>query len=124
MKDSVIIVSGGMDSVTLLYEYADSIAIRLIDDFSKELRHIRSLSNEFTITGGIATFHMFALWGDRTAASANGRLAYDALAPNYSPVPGADKGGPLLALASSLKPDLSELLIYPLMRQISMTMMA
>ena len=29
MKDSVIIVSGGMDSVTLLYEYADSIALAI-----------------------------------------------------------------------------------------------
>ncbi len=33
MKDSLIIVSGGMDSVTMLYEYADHIAIALTFDY-------------------------------------------------------------------------------------------
>lgn len=33
MKDSVIIVSGGMDSVTMLYEYRDRIAIGLSFDY-------------------------------------------------------------------------------------------
>lgn len=27
MKDSIIIVSGGMDSITMLYEYKDRIAL-------------------------------------------------------------------------------------------------
>ena len=33
MKDSVIIVSGGMDSITLLYEYADRIALAVSFDY-------------------------------------------------------------------------------------------
>lgn len=33
MKDSVIIVSGGIDSVTLLYEYKDSIALGISFDY-------------------------------------------------------------------------------------------
>lgn len=33
MKDSAIIVSGGMDSVTLLYEYKDSIAVGISFDY-------------------------------------------------------------------------------------------
>ena len=33
MKDSVIIVSGGMDSITMLYEYRDRIAIGLSFDY-------------------------------------------------------------------------------------------
>lgn len=33
MKDSVIIVSGGMDSVTLLYEYKDRIALGISFDY-------------------------------------------------------------------------------------------
>lgn len=42
MKDSIIILSGGMDSVTMLYDYADSIALALSFDYgsnhnSKEL---------------------------------------------------------------------------------------
>lgn len=46
MKDSVIIVSGGMDSVTLLYDYKDSIALGISFDYggnhnAKELRFAR-----------------------------------------------------------------------------------
>ena len=33
MKDSVLIVSGGMDSITMLYEYCDRIAIGLSFDY-------------------------------------------------------------------------------------------
>lgn len=33
MKDSIIILSGGMDSVTMLYDYADSIAVALSFDY-------------------------------------------------------------------------------------------
>ena len=33
MKDSLIVVSGGMDSVTLLYEYADQIALAVTFDY-------------------------------------------------------------------------------------------
>ncbi len=33
MKDSLIIVSGGMDSVTMMYEYADSIALAVSFDY-------------------------------------------------------------------------------------------
>ena len=34
MKDSIIIVSGGMDSVTLLYDYKDRIALGISFDYS------------------------------------------------------------------------------------------
>ena len=33
MKDSLIVVSGGMDSVTLLYEYAECIALAVSFDY-------------------------------------------------------------------------------------------
>ena len=33
MKDSVIVLSGGMDSVTMLYEYQDRIAFALSFDY-------------------------------------------------------------------------------------------
>ena len=32
-KDSVIIISGGMDSTTLLYEYQDRIALAITFDY-------------------------------------------------------------------------------------------
>ena len=33
MKDSVIIVSGGMDSITMLYEFKDRIALGISFDY-------------------------------------------------------------------------------------------
>ena len=33
MKDSLIVVSGGMDSITLLYEYADHIELAVFFDY-------------------------------------------------------------------------------------------
>lgn len=33
MKDFLIIVSGGMDSITLLHEYEDSIAMAITFDY-------------------------------------------------------------------------------------------
>lgn len=58
MKDSIIILSGGMDSVTMLYDYADSIALALSFDYGsnhnrKELPladyHCRKLGIEHII---------------------------------------------------------------------------
>lgn len=58
MKDSIIILSGGMDSVTMLYDYADSIAVALSFDYGsnhnrKELPfavyHCRQLGIEHII---------------------------------------------------------------------------
>lgn len=58
MKDSIIILSGGMDSVTMLYDFADRIAVALSFDYgsnhnSKELPfaayHCRQLGIEHII---------------------------------------------------------------------------
>ena len=58
MKDSIIILSGGMDSVTMLYDYADRIALALSFDYGsnhnrKELPlaayHCRQLGIEHII---------------------------------------------------------------------------
>ena len=39
MKDSLIVVSGGMDSITLLYEYADRIALAVSFDYEANHNH-------------------------------------------------------------------------------------
>ena len=39
MKDSLIVVSGGMDSITLLYEYADRIALAVSFDYGANHRN-------------------------------------------------------------------------------------
>lgn len=91
-------------------EEVDGIGKRLLSDYSGKIKELRMRSDRILVTGGIGTFHMYAMWGNEIGASANGRYAYDALAPNYSPVPGKDKKGPLSVLLSSAKSDLSELI--------------
>ena len=39
MKDSLIVVSGGMDSITLLYECADRIALAVSFDYGANHNH-------------------------------------------------------------------------------------
>ena len=39
MKDSLIVVSGGLDSITLLYEYADRIALAVSFDYGANHNH-------------------------------------------------------------------------------------
>ena len=88
----------------------DEMVKRVLSDFTEKLHEIRGKYKEIYWTGGIGTFHMYALWGNMTHASANGRKACEPLAPNYSPVPGFDKKGPLAVIRSVTKPDLTEFL--------------
>lgn len=88
----------------------DELAVRFLRDYSSKIRELRGRNEKIILTGGIGTFHVYAALGDMTGASANGRWAYDALAPNYSPVPGSDQKGPLCVIKSATKADLSELM--------------
>lgn len=91
-------------------DYTDDIGDKLLHDFTDELRELRKKSDKIELLGGVGTFHVYAALGNMTGASADGRYAYDALAPNYSPVPGTDIKGPLSAILSSVKPDLTDLM--------------
>ena len=54
MKDSLIVVSGGMDSVTLMHEYKDSIAIAITFDYgSKHSEHEISCAKDHCALLGI-----------------------------------------------------------------------
>ncbi len=87
--------------------YVDEIAVRLINDYSLMLSEVQKENKNIVFTGGIGTFHMYALWGNNTGATPNGRHAFEPVAPNYSPVPGTNINGPLAAIISSSKADLS-----------------
>ena len=89
-------------------DYADDVLARILNDVSVKLRELRNKTTKIELMGGIGTFHVYGMWGDITAASANGRYNYEALAPNFSPVPSCDKKGPLSVIKSSTKADLSE----------------
>ena len=53
MKDSIIILSGGLDSTTMLYDYADSIALALSFDYG---------SNHNKKELAFAVYHCNQLW--------------------------------------------------------------
>lgn len=91
-------------------EGPDALAVHFLRDYSAKVRELRSRNKKIVLTGGIGTFHIYAALGNMTGASANGRWAYDALAPNYSPVPGNEQKGPLCVIKSATKADLSELM--------------
>lgn len=88
----------------------DKIGVKLISDFCSKIRELRQKYRHIIWTGGIGTFHMYAKWGENISATPNGRYAYDALAPNYSPVPGCDNNGPLAVLKSASKADLRDMM--------------
>lgn len=88
----------------------DKIGVKFVADFCKKIRELRKKYKHIIWTGGIGTFHMYAKWGENISATPNGRYAYDALAPNYSPVPGCDNNGPLAVLKSASKADLRDMM--------------
>lgn len=89
-------------------EEPDAMAVRFLADYAEKIRELRRRSEKIILIAGIGTFHIYASLGNGTSASANGRYAYDAIAPNYSPVPGMKNKGPLSMIKSAVKADLSE----------------
>ena len=86
----------------------DQLAVKVLKDYSDKLIELRGRTDAIVLTGGIGTFHVYSSLGDDIGASANGRKAWDALAPNYSPVTWINNKGPLLSIISATKADLSE----------------
>lgn len=89
-------------------DYVDEIAVRLLKDFEDRVQTWQGKHPKIKYPCGIGTFENYAVLGRDTAASANGRHNWDALAPNYSPVSGSDLNGPLSVLKSISKPDLKK----------------
>lgn len=87
-------------------DYVDEIAVRLLKDFEDHVQQWQGKHPKIKYPCGIGTFENYAVLGRDTAASANGRTNWEALAPNYSPVSGRDLNGPLSVLKSISKPDL------------------
>lgn len=87
-------------------DYADSIAVRLLKDFESRVETWRGKTTLMMYPVGIGTFENYAVIGRDIGASADGRGFGDALASNYSPVPGVDVNGPTAIFNSISKPDL------------------
>jgi len=90
---------------------SDCLAEHILHDYTTKLQELREKDCRIILVGGIGTFHFYPQFGREVAASANGRYSYEAIAPNYSPVPGFDKNGPTSVIKSITKPDLQELFV-------------
>lgn len=84
----------------------DSLAVKLLADFEERVQFWRRSQNRLRLSCGIGTFESYAHLGRTIGASADGRLAKDALASNYSPFFGRDTEGPTAVFKSATKPEL------------------
>lgn len=84
----------------------DEIAIRVLNDFADYVSEWNRKNTRIYFVSGIGTFENYAALGRDISATPDGRYKGDALAPNYSPMPGVDVNGPTAAIKSATKPDL------------------
>jgi len=84
----------------------DDIAVRVLNDFADYVTEWNNKHTRIYFVSGIGTFENYAALGRDISATPDGRYRGDALAPNYSPMPGVDINGPTAAIKSATKPDL------------------
>lgn len=88
--------------------YADELAGRVLRDIEQASRRVQERigHGNLVIGLGIATFETYMSIGYNIGASANGRLARESVASNFSPTLGMDLAGPTAAVKSVCAPDL------------------
>lgn len=86
----------------------DGFAVKMLQDFEGYVDVWNKEDHPIKFPCGIGTFENYAALGRDIAASADGRYFGEALAPNYSPQPGADINGPTAAIKSCCRPNLSK----------------
>lgn len=89
-------------------EEVDEFGVKMLKDFEEFVEVWNKEDHPVKFPCGIGTFENYAALGRDVSASADGRYFGEALAPNYSPQPGADINGPTAAIKSSVKPNLSK----------------
>lgn len=90
-------------------EEADEVGMRLTRDYAKLMEEIDKKHPEMKFMPGIGTFSWYIAVGNGTGASADGRLAEEAVASNFSPSAGAMTRGITGALLSFSKMNLDVL---------------
>jgi formate C-acetyltransferase len=86
--------------------FVDDIAVRVLKDFEDRVQLWNRKQSKILYPVGIGTFENYAVLGRGVGASPDGRFAKGPLAPNYSPVAGADGNGPTAAFKSVTRPEL------------------
>ncbi|MDD4584037.1 MAG: pyruvate formate lyase family protein, partial [Eubacteriales bacterium] len=84
----------------------DDIAIRVLNDFADHVSEWNEKEERIFFVSGIGTFENYAALGRDIGATPDGRYKGDALAPNFSPMPGVDINGPTATIKSATKSDL------------------
>ncbi len=84
----------------------DDLARLSLTDFSKGVEVWNRKQDKILFNCGIGTFENYAALGRPIGASPSGRLAKEALAPNYTPAPGVDTNGPTAVIKSITYSDL------------------
>ncbi len=87
-------------------EYVDELARQATADFARGVEAWNRRQDKILFSCGIGTFENYAALGRPIGASPSGRFAKDALASNYSPVPGVDIQGPTAVIKSITNSDL------------------
>jgi formate C-acetyltransferase len=95
-------------------DYADLLARRVLDDFVdlvefEVAQHPCPPEVAIQFPPAAGTFEMYRIIGNKLGASADGRTPGQPIASNVSPMPGADHEGPLAALRSYAKLNLTRL---------------
>lgn len=90
-------------------DYVDSIGVEFLSYYCDLFDEWNRKVDWITFAPGIGTFENYPRLGYVCGASADGRLAQEAIASNYSPSVGMDRNGPTAVLKSSTKFDLERL---------------
>lgn len=90
--------------------YVDSIAAMILEDVESIIDSVRGRYDypKIFLSPGIGTFESYARFGNVVGASADGRLATEPLASNYSPSVGMDRNSPTAVVKSATVSDLSK----------------
>lgn len=88
---------------------ADDIGREMMRYFVERTRHHAARHPHVIFPASVGTFSWYAKIGKEVGASADGRYDGEAIAANFSPVPGADISGPTAAIGSYLKMHVSKL---------------
>lgn len=87
-------------------DYVDKVLVRTLKDFEDSVQEAAKHEDNLILPCGIGTFENYGALGRNLSATADGRSAGEALAPNYSPTSGVDVEGTTAVIKSATKPDL------------------
>lgn len=90
------------------HPYADEVAAQLLKDADRLLTEVKNQreGNPFLVNLAIGTFENYGKYGYLAGASADGRMAHEALSSNYSPALGVKLDSPTAVIHSITHADL------------------